>query len=315
MLDEVVGQNEGVRVLTRVVEGHLTNPLLIVGPEGVGRRFAVMQAAAQMFCDGNKTGACQCSHCYRMSKGLHPDFVYLSDVEGKDIKVEAIRQLVGSSRFLPTSAPVRFFVIDGIDRTTSAAANALLKTLEEPPNQVRFFLLATSLERIIPTVRSRCGLVWFHELPENYVVSRLSERGVSPDKALVYARMSEGSVGRALRYWGSKRIQLRDQVVSLFKVGLQGDLSSLLEGINEVSDLPLAVRMLEHLVHDLLMAPYDASRLVNVDIADDVARLRHATDDSVLVSLHRDLLSLKGQPSNIKYPFHVKTALVRAFVG
>jgi len=250
-----------------------------------------------------------------MRKELHPDFVYVSDPEGKDIKVDSIRQVVGNSKFFPTSAPVRFFVIDGIDRITSAAANALLKTLEEPPSTIRFFLLATSLERIIPTIRSRCGLVWCRKLPESYVLSEVSKREKDPAKALVYARIAEGSVGHALRLWGSKRIQLRNQVVSLFRMGLHGDLSSLLEELNGIKDLPLGVRFLEHLIHDLLMVTHDVSRLINVDIIEDVARMRETTSDAILLSLHRDLLSLKGRSPSIKYPFHIKTALLRAFAG
>jgi DNA polymerase-3 subunit delta' len=173
MLAEVKGQDEAVAYLQRVADGRYTAPLLLLGDDGVGRRFSVQCLARQMFCDGVRDNTCDCVHCTQLKYAAHADFVTFTAPEDKDIGIEVSRQIIEQCRSYPMLASKRVVLIDGAERLTVPAANALLKTLEEPPRTVRFFLTSTSLERVIPTIRSRCGVVRYRRLPEAFIVSML----------------------------------------------------------------------------------------------------------------------------------------------
>lgn len=310
MLNKVREQDEGVRFLRRVVEGHLTTPLLLVGTEGVGRRFSVLEAAREAFSKGDPDSI----HGIQIDKGVHPDLCIVTPPDQKDIGVDQIREVVDQTNFLPTLASHRYVVIDGCDRMTGAAANALLKVLEEPPRAVRFFLLAESGEQVLPTIRSRCGLVHYGPLSEALIVEHLQVHTDDRVKALVHARLAEGSAGRAVQYLGSGRLALRDTMVSLLKKSLTGDLSSIFEAVNQVSGLKLGLRFFEHLLHDLVMIQHDPSRLTNLDITDEIGRLRTNLGDR-LDPLIDGFVAIRKQPSGVNLGFHVKAYLANVFVG
>lgn len=313
MLSDVQGQPEGIAFLRRIVEKKSSPPLMLVGEEGVGRKFSVVQAAKELFCQGKSSVDCRCSDCYQIDQSIHPDIVHLSAPSDKEIGVDVVRQAVALSFVSPTSAPTRFVIVDGAERLTLAAANALLKTLEEPPPTTRFFLLAESYDQVLPTIRSRCGRVPYHKLPESFVVSVLSRFEKDSVKALVYGRIAEGSVGRAIRYWGSNRIKLRDQVCGLFERSASRDLSIVFSTIDEFDkDLPLALKFMDHLVHDLLIYQIDPRRVINQDILGQLDTMRKRTANQDWIRLRAALKQVHERYSSsyINLPFHVKSAFV-----
>ena len=316
MLEEIREQDAGVRFLRQVVEGKLTSPLLLVGDEGVGRRFSVQQAVRLMFCTGTREHSCSCVHCVQIRQGIHADFTILAPIDDRDIGVDAIRSLVTDSKTFPAMAPLRIFLIDGADRMTDAAANAFLKTLEEPPERTRFFLLAEAAEGVIPTVRSRCGMVRYRRLSEAFVQSVVQPFESDPVRLLVYVRMGEGSVGRSVRFCGAGRLALRNKTVDLLKASLDKDLArsfSVLEGIEK--DLPLSLRFLGQILHDILMLPYDTSRLINLDLVETLGQFRKAASDRAWHQLGSGLRSIvaRHHVTPINLQFHIKTLFVEVF--
>ena len=315
MLDEVQGQAEGVRYLRHVVAGRLTSPLLFIGEEGVGRRFAILQAIREMFCTGTRQTGCNCADCTQLAQGAHPDLAFV-EAGDKDIGVEAIREVLGQAVSFPSVASVRVFILDGADRMTVPAANALLKTLEEPPSSTRFFLLAENEQRVISTIRSRCGRVLFRRLPEAFIVSVLQQHCSDVTKALVYGRMAEGSLGRAIRYWGSGRLSLREKVFSILTLGLKGDFPSLFSAIDALGkELPLGLKILEQLLLDLAMIQHDPTRIINFDLADKLSALR--VKDVVWSRIVTGLRDIRAayRTRHIVLPFHVKALFVVALGG
>ena len=313
MLNQVQEQTEGVRYLTKVVEGTYTSPLLLVGEEGVGKRFSVLQAIKQSASRGNPEDPA----IFQIDSKAHPDVSIIESEGGKDIGIDAVRGVLSRAVTYPMMAPYKYLVVDGADRLTIPAANAILKTLEEPPEKTRFFLIAESSDRVIPTIRSRCGRVRYKRLSEKFVLETV--RNFVPDvtKSLVYTRLAEGSLGRALYYFGSSRLGLRDRSFGLIKAGLSGDLSSLFSAVSNIGkeDLSLALRFLEHLLYDLAMLPYAPNKIANLDLVDELQSVRSSLGDKRIRGLQRGLydLLLRSRYTQITLDFHVKTYLALAF--
>ena len=315
MLDDIVGQEEAVRCLRRFVAGSVDKPLLLVGDEGTGRRASVMEAVLEMVVA--KRGA-NSPEAIQVRNGTHPDVVTVIAPEGKEIGVDPIRDMLDRSIMHPISAPHRFFIVDGVDQMTPAASNAILKKLEEPPALSRFFLLAESYDRVIPTIRSRCGRVNFRRLPESFVLQRVSEFEKDPDKALVYTRLGEGSVGRTIKYWGSNRLTLRDRALTMLESSAKGDVSSAFSVIDEVSkELNLALKFMIFLVHDVLVGGVDQSRVVNRDIEEELSSMRSSVKSSTWNTLWEGLrvVNDRNETSYINLGFQLKTALASTFCG
>lgn len=315
MLSAVREQEQAVRFLTRVLEGSLTSPLLLLGSEGTGRRFAIRLLTRTMFCTGDKVESCTCFDCIQLLQNTHPDYTELSAGE-KDIGVEAIRSLIEAAYSSPSISSHRIFLIDGADRLTAAAANAFLKTLEEPPSRTRFFLLAESKNGVIPTIQSRCSAVYFRPLSEGYVLSKVQQFEADPTKALVYTRMGEGSVGRSIQFWGSGRLALRDKGFSLLRLSLSKDVAGLFALIDSVDkELPLLLSFLDLLLYDLLMVCIAPEKLINIDLREALKALRVGVNDAVWQSVRVRLREarLMYQRVKINLPFQVKSILVDTF--
>lgn len=309
MLSEVQGQAEGVLFLRRIIEGRFSSPLLLIGQEGVGRRFSILEAAKEEF---SASGYAE-THCLQISKGVHPDVLILRPPDdSKEIGVSEIREMIEVTQSFPSIAPMRYVIIDGADALTPSAANAFLKTLEEPPATTRFFLLAEKGQGVLPTIRSRCGEIRYRPLPEQFVVQYLLQHTNDPAKALVYARISEGSVGRAIQYLGSGRLTLRNEMLALLKTGLMGDLSSLFSSVGKIGSLRLGLRFLEHLLHDLIMLPYSVP-LTNVDLKEELARVREQMGEARLWRLFDGLRAIQRTRGPINLSYHVKAYLAFAF--
>jgi len=316
MLEEVREQTEGVLYLRRSVERKLTSPLLLVGEEGVGRRFSIFQAVKEIFCTGTQRTGCTCLDCIQIDQGNHPDFTVLAPIDDRDIGIDAIREVIANAGSYPTMAPYRVFMIDGADRLTDAAANALLKTLEEPPSRARFFLLAEEAQHVIPTIRSRCGLIRYKRLSDAFVMSVVQKFEHDPAKALVYTRMGEGSLGRSVRFCGAGRLALRDKVVVLLQTGLERDYPRLFSMVDAIDkDFVLALRFLGHLLHDILMLRLDPPSTINSDILETLWKICAASDDVVWQKLRQGLRGIQNLhwTTSINLSFHVKSLFLDVF--
>ncbi len=301
MLEKVKGQDEAVYYLRRVVEGKLTLPLLLVGGPGVGRFLSVQEATKEIFDDPSQSK--------QIDLGVHPDFCVVRS-GGSDIKAEAIRDLIQEVNFQPSRAPLKILVVDGVDRMSEAASNALLKTLEESPPRVRFFLLAEDADQVIPTILSRCVLVRYRKLSEDLVLSMLP----SSDSALVYSRIADGSIGRAILYSGTGRLTLRNAMFSLFKLAASRDLPGMFAVVDSLGDdVELGIHFFEQIFHDMLMSPRQA-RLYNPDLQEEISKLKPLLKEKQLAALRVELQGLRvSLRRNVNVAFHFKTALASVF--
>ena len=153
-------------ILSRMVGKEcLHHGLLFYGPHGIGKRLMAQRLSRAMLCE-HRTGCGECSHCHKFDTGNHPDYKEISP-QGMDIKVDQIREISENLHFRPFEAKVRCIVIDGTERFREEAANAFLKSLEEPPEYVYFILIASDVKALLATIRSRCQKMAFQTLTEN----------------------------------------------------------------------------------------------------------------------------------------------------
>jgi DNA polymerase-3 subunit delta' len=317
VLSDVKGQDEAVRFLRCVVEDRFTDPLLLVGSEGVGRRFSALQAVKEVYCLGERESGCACPGCTQVDKGVHRDLTVLVGSETSPIKIDMIRELIDTAWRAPLIAPRRYILLDGVDHMTMEAANALLKTLEEPPEAARFLLMAESYAHVLSTIRSRCGKVSYRPLPDSFVLSVVSRFEKDDVKASIYARMGEGSVGRSLSYSDAGKLGLRDRVFALLQQALDGEIPGVFSAIDGIGkELPLGLRFTEHLLHDFLMVSTDPSRIINTDLKDEVQRLGGKAKLSVWLKFSdglRKVVALYHRSTSINLPFHVKALFAETF--
>jgi len=159
----------------------LPHGLLMVGPPGFGRELAAVEAAVLMTCPDATLPWSGGSCCDRARRGLHPDVAaVLPQPPAGRIKIAQVREVVDTAAARPYEGLCRIWIFDGVEagRFGAQAANAFLKILEEPPEHVRFLLLAANPAAVLPTIRSRCQLL---ALPGPLAVAAELSETVSPE--------------------------------------------------------------------------------------------------------------------------------------
>lgn len=199
---EIWGQEGAVQILRQaLMRGRLGHAYLFVGPDGVGKKLTALTLAKALNClaPPEPGEACEaCASCLKISSANHADVIRLQP-DGDILRIDQIRDLQRQLRFRPLEGGRRVCLLDGADSLNEAAANALLKTLEEPPAETHLILLTARPHRLLPTILSRCQWVKFRPLsPENLARILKKVSSLPEEQALFYASLSGGSAGRAL---------------------------------------------------------------------------------------------------------------------
>jgi DNA polymerase III delta' subunit len=191
------------------LESELPNPshaYLFVGPTGTGKATVAREFARLLLCPEHGEHDEACSSCRRIRTGNHPDLVLVEPEGRTSLGAETARWVVGQAALTPVESDRRLFLIEEAGLMTDQAANALLKTLEEPSGAVVFLLVAESEEDFPPTVASRCRIVRVGRVPEDDLTAALIDRGIEEEKARVLALVSGGRPGLALQLAGQPQI-------------------------------------------------------------------------------------------------------------
>ena len=214
---QLVGQDKAKRLLGRALAtDRVPHAYLFKGPEGVGKKLYSLGFGAAINChDRSGPSACGiCSSCKKFSSGNHPDYTVVRPEKGA-IKIGQVRQLCSDLTYPPYESEMRIVVVEDVHTMRPEAANSLLKTLEEPPDNNLLILTAESSQEVLPTLISRCQVVPFFRLPDNATATILVDKGVEPENATLLARLSEGSPGRALVLDKFKLIELLKKILAV----------------------------------------------------------------------------------------------------
>lgn len=239
------GHDRAVATLRRGLEqGRLPHAFLFVGPEGVGKRSFAEVFARALLCDRVPEAALDpcgvCPSCVQVVGGTHPDVYRVARPEDKhDLSIKLIRDLCLDLGLKPAGGRRKVAIIDDADDLNDEAANAFLKTLEEPPPNSVLILVGTSSEAQLDTIVSRCRVLRFDPLPEADLAQVLLDQSVvdDPAEAARLAHLADGSVARARG--------LADATLDAFRRALIDDLADP-RGV----DAPALARRMEAFINE-----------------------------------------------------------------
>ncbi len=252
LLSTVRAQATAVDTLRRAIAGErVHHAYLFDGPEGVGKERAAFGLAQALVCERRAPGAADacgvCSPCTRAlpraseRRPVHPDVIVLErglydpatigrkSPETQDLSIDQVRTLVlARAAFPPHEGRAKVFILRRAEDLSQAAANALLKTLEEPGARTHFVLLSAMADSLLPTIRSRTQRVRFGPLPDGVVAELLAEQGV--EGAASIAALAGGSMATARVLGDPDASARREEFVSRAKAALASrDLGAALE--------------------------------------------------------------------------------------
>ena len=220
--EDILGQETVIGHLKAAIAGgRPSHAYIFCGDEGSGKKLLAERFAAGLLCEGaGDVRPCgSCIACMQTGSGNHPDIIYVTH-EKKNITVGDIRnQVVGDIQIKPYSGPFKIYIIEDADKMNEEAQNALLKTLEEPPEYAVILLLARTTGAFLQTILSRCVILRFVPLDNGIIKDYLIRKLEVPDYfAKLCAAFSNGSIGRAVKYASSEQFsQAREQVIRLVK--------------------------------------------------------------------------------------------------
>jgi DNA polymerase-3 subunit delta' len=211
-----VGHDKAVKALTRAIDSdRIAHAYLIAGPPQIGKMTLAMDIVRAINCvadeQPNMFGETEpkpcntCGPCDRITRGLHTDVRVESlgeDSRGRTqtlISIDQVREVQREASLRPSEGKYRVFIFDRAEYLSQGAATALLKTLEEPPDQVIFILAATDSDRLLPTISSRCQTYRLRPIRQSVIAEHLkSQYEAEEEAAEEIARLSEGRIGWAI---------------------------------------------------------------------------------------------------------------------
>ena len=242
VFDDLVGQEHIIDILKGAVAAsragsdsqEMTHAWVFTGPPGSGRSSTAVAFAQALICPNQGCGVC--NDCQSAATGGHPD-VEVIRTEGLSIKVEEIRELLTRVAWAPSMGGWRVVVMEDADRLTESAANALLKTIEEPGTRTVWLLCAPTLHDVLPTIRSRCRHLQLRTPSIEAVTQVLIKRDkISPIMADFAARVSQGHIGRAKYFATNESVRRNRRMIMQLPIQL-GSLAAAFQAAQVLIDL------------------------------------------------------------------------------
>jgi DNA polymerase-3 subunit delta' len=219
----LVGNNRIKRLLQRAVaEDRIRQGLIFAGPRGVGKHQFAVALAQALNCrrpvNGDACGVCD--QCIKIAAGEHVDVESIAP-DGQFIKIQQMRDMAEKANYRPYDGRRRVYIIDEGDRLNTAAANSILKVLEEPPETTLLVIVTAKPYALLQTIRSRCQMLSFAPLTPQELEAFLNENYKRPEKEnQLLARLASGSIGRALEIdlgiYREQRSMMTELVESVF---------------------------------------------------------------------------------------------------
>lgn len=230
--DTVIGQPKVREFLRAIVAGNkVSHAYLFCGPAGSNKGLAARALAQALLCEnpqfglGKRGGCGACGSCGRIAREKHPDVRVYNPEGANGYLVSQIREISSEASLSPIQSKNKVYILNRVDLLGTQAANAFLKTLEEPPQDVVIILLARSLDNVLPTIVSRCQVVPFRNIPPSEACAIVSQNtGTSEQVSRQALAACNGSLSAAVAFLKSnERLQFRQEVLNIMHLLRQSD--------------------------------------------------------------------------------------------
>lgn len=317
----VIGHEEITNHLQSAIKmGKVSHAYIFAGEDGIGKNFVADIFAATIQCEAKKENPCgTCKSCHQAMSGNQPDIKRVTH-EKSTIGVDDIRLQINSDIGVkPYASPYKIYIVDEAEKMTEQAQNALLKTIEEPPEYAVIILLTNNVNAFLPTILSRCVILNFKSVEEKEIESYLMNNAKIPDyQAKISAAFACGNLGKALKYASSESfMQLKSDIIHLMKNMNETDITVIADAVkyfaenkSQVNDC-LDLMMLWY--RDVLMfkATKDANLLLYQDELQDISRQAEVIDFEHLNHIMDSFSTVKSRlNANVNYDMAMELLLL-----
>ena len=243
---DIIGQEHIKEHLQNAIAaGKVSHAYIISGEKSSGKEFIARVFAQALQCEHRDGEAChECRSCKQAQSDNHPDIIRVTHEKPNTISVDDIRTQVNNDVGIkPYSSPYKVYIINEVEKMTEAAQNAILKTLEEPPEYVVILLLVSNINTLLPTILSRCVVLNMKPVADALVKKYLCEQLQVPDyKADVCVAFARGNIGKAKALASSEEFEnVKAEALSLLKYIKDMELNEIIAAIKKITEYKMEV--------------------------------------------------------------------------
>ncbi len=236
---QIIGHEKAIETLKRQIEkGSISHSYIFEGEDGLGKRKVALAFAKTLLCKNQGIEPCnQCTSCMKFESLNHPDF-FLIEPENGLIKKGEVENLIKNVATAPFESTRKVFIIDNAHMMNTEGMNAILKTLEEPPEYINIILITSSTNKILPTILSRCQNIKFYPVEAKKITDLLvNSYGKLKTEAEFLAEFTKGSVGKSIELATSDDFfAKREEIINLIDILLKGDKTKAISSIGFFND-------------------------------------------------------------------------------
>lgn len=272
---DVLGQEFAKNALMNMYKNkRLSHAFIIQGPDGTGKSIFAKYIASLLLCSGEDKPCTKCIACRKIQNNNHPDVKIIDSL--KSIGIDKVREIIEEVNIKPYEGDKKVIIIKGADNITLEGQNALLKTLEEPTEDSTIILLVEKLSSLLETITSRCQVFHFSRVSNSKIKEYLESYGIPEDKASALASLSDGILGKALKYLDNKYVLLRQKSIETIRNILKSNEITIMDNldffISEKNNIDDVFDIMISILRDIIILKLTRNKdlIMNKDIYEDL---------------------------------------------
>lgn len=305
--NDIIGQEQiKEHFETAIQTGNISHAYILQGERCAGKEFIAKIFATALQCEADGEKPCgQCDSCRKAESGNQPDIIRVTHEKPNTIGVEDIRKITGDIAIKPYSSKRKIYILNEAEKMTVQAQNALLKTLEEPPEYATILLLVSNVDTLLPTIQSRCVLLTMKPVADDLVKAFLMKELRIPEyQAEVCTAFARGNVGRAKALASSEEFDnIKTDAVGLLKHIRDMEISEIVTAIKKISEYKFNIDdyldILSVWYRDVLLfkATNDVNHLI---FRDEIQYIRKTADQSAYEGIENIIDALEKAKARLK---------------
>ena len=305
---DVVGRKDLVSYIQKAVtQKQISHAYILSGERGSGKKMFAQLFAMTLQCERGGAEPCnECHSCRQALSGNHPDIIRVVHEKPNTISVEEVRVQINNDIMIrPYNGKYKIYIVPDADMMTVQAQNALLKTIEEPPEYAVIFLLTENAESLLPTILSRCVMLKIKNVKDALIKKYLMEQMQIPDyKADVCTAFAQGNMGRAIMLATSEHFnEIKEETLQMMKYIKDMELPELLKALKSLSCYKVEVDDILDLIsvwyRDVLL--YKATKDINgVIFSDQMKYIKESANTSSYEGIETILKALEKAKTRLK---------------